>query len=550
MDKVCKYMISSLSLLDRFGRIPFKIRGSQNKSVLLILLWNLVAFFVVTSLILHTSYHLNYCLLVCFAGCPIAGWLADVYFGRYRLIHYGMMFTWIGVILLNSYFIVDKYWHVPSLPSTILQVILTGIISIGLAGILANTMQFGIDQLIDASTTDITSYISWCVWLYHLAFGMAVISQKCYCSKFKCSLSFVPISCATTLLILSDCFLNHWFVKEPVTHNPLKLIYQVLRYAVKNKYPHLRSAFTYWEDKPYSRIDLGKAKYGGPFTTEQVEDVKTFFRIIALLASSTVLLGLVYGQGKIHSNLMYHYQDEAFVETCKLHSNSEYLRSCNERLVVEHLLRVIIVIIFVPVFEIVVYPLLVKCSCYANISIMLRFQIAMVILLLSELQILSIEAIATHNNHKNVTCLLYASAQDITSNHVLQLNYKWLIIPQSFFSFSGYLVASSGAEFIIAQSPYAMRGLLIGLTCFLYGASSALFDASLEAVTRLLKHNSEYEGNCGIWYFTTIALLAFLLLCVSTIAKRCYTPRRRDEDLHNQQIFAVNYFEKYLPSAT
>ena len=56
-----------------------------------------------------------------------------------------------------------------------------------------------------------------------------------------------------------------------------------------------------------------------------------------------------------------------------------------------------------------------------------------------------------------------------------------------------------------------MRGLLIGLTCFLYGASSALFDASL------------------------------------AIAKRCYTPRRRDEDLHNQQIFAVNYFEKYLP---
>ena len=68
-----------------------------------------------------------------------------------------------------------------------------------------------------------------------------------------------------------------------MTHNPLTFIFQVLRYAVKNKYPRQRSAFTYWEDKPYSRIDLGKTKYGGPFTTEQVEDVKTYFRILVLI---------------------------------------------------------------------------------------------------------------------------------------------------------------------------------------------------------------------------------------------------------------------------
>ena len=61
--------------------------------------------------------------------------------------------------------------------------------------------------------------------------------------------------------------------------NPFKINFQVLRYAIKtNKNPWLRSTFTYWEDKHYSRIDLGKAKYDGPFTTEQVETVKTFFQ--------------------------------------------------------------------------------------------------------------------------------------------------------------------------------------------------------------------------------------------------------------------------------
>ena len=102
------------------------------------------------------------------------------------------------------------------------------------------------------------------------------------CLTHYTSLSYfvLPLSC--TLSILSDCCFSHWLVKEPVTNNPLKLIYQVLKYAVKNKYPRLRSAFTYWEDRPYSRIDLGKNKYGGPFTIEQVEDVKTFFRILAV----------------------------------------------------------------------------------------------------------------------------------------------------------------------------------------------------------------------------------------------------------------------------
>ena len=41
-----------------------------------------------------------------------------------------------------------------------------------------------------------------------------------------------------------------------------------------------RSAFTYWEEDIPPHIDLGKSKYGGPFTTEEVEDTKAFLRII------------------------------------------------------------------------------------------------------------------------------------------------------------------------------------------------------------------------------------------------------------------------------
>ena len=56
-----------------------------------------------------------------------------------------------------------------------------------------------------------------------------------------------------------------------------------MNYARKHKYSERRSALTYWEEDVPSRIDLGKIKYGGPFTVEEVEDVKTVFRLIPVL---------------------------------------------------------------------------------------------------------------------------------------------------------------------------------------------------------------------------------------------------------------------------
>ena len=57
----------------------------------------------------------------------------------------------------------------------------------------------------------------------------------------------------------------------------------MLNYSWKHKVPEHRSAFTYWEEDIPCRIDLGKNKYGGPFTNEQVEDTKTFLCILPLL---------------------------------------------------------------------------------------------------------------------------------------------------------------------------------------------------------------------------------------------------------------------------
>lgn len=94
-----------------------------------------------------------------------------------------------------------------------------------------------------------------------------------HCVRYKLLPSFL-ICCSVTLALTLKLLFTDILIKEPKTHNPCKLAYQVISYAVKHKYPRQRSVFTYCEDVIPSRIDLhGKSKYGGPFTTEQVEDV-------------------------------------------------------------------------------------------------------------------------------------------------------------------------------------------------------------------------------------------------------------------------------------
>ncbi len=85
-----------------------------------------------------------------------------------------------------------------------------------------------------------------------------------------------------SIVLISDIYLTpKWLIIEPKSPQCLKTIYQVLKFAAKHKAPLNRSALTYWEEDIPSRMDLGKSRYGGPFTTEQVEDVKTLLRVLA-----------------------------------------------------------------------------------------------------------------------------------------------------------------------------------------------------------------------------------------------------------------------------
>ena len=160
------------------------------------------------------------------------------------------------------------------------------------------------DQLHDASTTEIKSFIIWFVWTA-ISQGIPMdftLNFTCLGEEFHIFiLLFVCANLSLAMILLLTC--NHGLIKEPIQQNPLKLVYKVIIYAIKNKYPRQRSAFTYCEDELPSRIDCGKHKYGGPFTTERVEDVKMFLRLLPVAIVGGALAGSILPSNTIRDKL-------------------------------------------------------------------------------------------------------------------------------------------------------------------------------------------------------------------------------------------------------
>ena len=77
-------------------------------------------------------------------------------------------------------------------------------------------------------------------------------------------------------------FLNNHLTSESLPQfDPVWLIWKTLSFAWKHKSPVRPSAFIYCGGT-HSRLDLAKERYGGPFTTKQVENVRSFWYLLLI----------------------------------------------------------------------------------------------------------------------------------------------------------------------------------------------------------------------------------------------------------------------------
>ena len=372
---------------------------------------------------------------------------------------------------------------------------MTSIMAIGFGGYQANVIQFGLDQLQDASTTEITAFICWYVWTYFS--NSTVMSLLRMCTKKEHHIFVLLIACTCVTLVVSSLFLfENSLTKEPKTQNPITLIYKVIRYAVKHKYPEQRSAFTYCEDELPSRIDFGKTKYGGPFTTEQVEDVKTFLRLLVLLIPASAFMGEIIALENPNHRIFFHIQVPVSTFT---NAGECYL----ERFFTVAFGSSIIVIL-VPLYEFVVYPILHKylpsVKIYQKFLAGMALQLARLITLI----VLDVAAnktyIEEHGKNITINCFSYLHTNSSISS-------KWIALALLLQSTSLIMLSIGGIEFLASQMPYSMRGLI---TSTGYG-SIFLFVLVEYGIYWPFTHLSTTWGkeiiSCEFWYLFSVLLV-------------------------------------------
>ena len=526
----------------------YKIRRVKNKGALIVLLHCLLVtsighiFYNLDGIQYPTSYQYMW-LIPGTVGASLAGWIADAFVGRYRMIKGSTWLIWLLITISTLEAVVAQFVnadHKLFIMNKLLPVTISAI-GFGLGGFHANIVQFGLDQLQDASTTEITTFI---VWYGGTIFSSGiVVNLLALLNKYKIlSLLFLFFMClfpTMAVLLLMCC--NHLLIKEPPSKNPFKLIYNVVRFAIKNKHPRCRSAFTYHEDDLPFRIDFGKSKYGGPFTTEQVEDVKTFFRMFPLILIFGMLGGSVVAANILYNSLIELQYDKYHpIEV----DHSDHTVAAEFSVFIIYfgvtLLLVLNELFIYPVFHRCLVRVL-KTRSLSRVMIGILLHLTGLTILLV-LDVMSRHAYLNNNGYNSTLQCDFYEKRGILHGTV---GKHWFYYPAFLETMSMLFYFIGIVEFLSSQSPYAMRGLIFGILYFIL----PLFSVPVVVLAILVpnKHFSIWSTktiSCGFWFILVTIILCLVVSFLFMYLMKWYKLRKREDVLPNEHIFAERYYEK------
>ena len=314
-----------------------KVSLGSNKAILLLLLWQfstsvLYNLFLKPSAYLHfsnetaTAIETSIIAIILLLLTPLASFVADVKFGRFKTLlwsTYIMLASSVciplgGILLVYTVRDFNNYFY------TLLSFSLIALLAYLCARVFffANILQFGTDQLRDMPTLKSTLFLLAFYWCDTFSELLAlstnipghevVVSPKNKIKEYyeTKTIEYIVLICGSIALSVVVIFLllkkKHWFLIDNIRKNPYRLVYGVVEFAIQHKNPVRRSAFTYCENRCPSRIDFGKQRYGGPFTTEEVEDVKVLFNMLKVLLS----LGPIFFLDQCATRIISHYRTE------------------------------------------------------------------------------------------------------------------------------------------------------------------------------------------------------------------------------------------------
>ena len=508
-------------------KCKYRVRKFSSKGAFLVLSWTMLISMVCTSVVNSLisirqipQFYFTQTFLYVFGAAlvfiPLCGWLADAKFGNYKTFQAGTILLFIATVMYCLFFVLAALvWESNHTINLIFFVLTSTVFLIGGCLCFATALPLGLDQLPGASSSSITSYIVWFVCTIFVGLFLSENSSRfvrmCMeenTSKIRYHLIWALLLSICMSIVLATDFLlkKKWLIIEPKSPQSFKTFYQVLKFAVKHKAPLNRSAFTYWEKDIPSRLDLGKSKYGGPFTIEQVEDVKTILHLLVIsLPLFVITFNLLFNTklDKLH---------ETFTDSCKNTFVYDLLASYS-----------IYATLGTFAHEFFVYPF------FGNKLPSILKRIGAVTLIMTLVCFV---------------CFLFKLAHFLS--HSSEATIGWIVfyLYNSTVGMLYQVLLTSLLEFMCAQSPYNMRGLLLSLA-----VPIILVSYILGVSIGLLFWNKLCTQQWCILVLiairTIFCLIGFLLFCV---VARWYKMRVRNDDYSTQQVVEEVY-DRYLTAA-
>lgn len=213
---------------------------------------------------------------------PIGGHLADLYVCRHRMIRCSLWIAWTGLAILSLVFSLDQLNN-GHFTRFVIFPIAALLLCISYVCFMPSIIPLGLDQLQGASHVHYSSFFYWWYWTLNIGF----INIPHYCQEFDLLIHAVIGLVCLTIAIILDALFKHWLIIEPISKNPNPLA-QIVR-ILKDAYclsgtQHIPSTVFHEVDmRQFGRMERIKKRYGGKYETEQIEDVKTFFRVLVVI---------------------------------------------------------------------------------------------------------------------------------------------------------------------------------------------------------------------------------------------------------------------------
>ena len=491
-------------------------------------------------------------LAILYLFYPLAGCLADIRCGRYKTILHSLWFmTWSGVFTCIGSIIIFLYnFYVLPLKTENIVLFAIGFGLPTVIGILlsfssaiafsANIIQFGMDQLHDSPSEDSVLFIHWFVFTSHwgVAINKFIVPTVLFLDRYIPNTLRVVTRHAVPMLALVLLgislviarYKREWFLIDSGSRNPYKLVYKVIKFAAQHKSPIRRSAFTYCEDELPSRMDLAKEKYGGPFTTEQVEDVKAFLGILQVL----FMFGSIFMTDIAASNVLYRFSNHLSLKDLSWDQiyTRWYLIALYGYFLIGGLPNTLTVILL-PIYLCVLQPFI-----HHYIPGMLKcIGLGIIIRLLSLLILFLIDTIGHIYDRTNNICFIRPYYSE-----PLTVSMWFVIVPYTLNALSDMLFYIAAYEFICAQSPHSMKGLLIGTFFTVKGVFQLIGVMIILVPFTTWKYKISFPS-CGFVYYLVNIVVAVIGLVAYTWVARSYQYRQRDEP-DNIYRYAEEYYDR------